>query len=260
MEKTLNKYVIDVLFEGDDNYLVIEICVTHRMEEEKRSYLINHNIPFIEVLPSKNNNGYSYTVCDLYLPGFLEQYEEDAVERQIQTTYEYFREELLRMARKEILNKNQLELYQQEVLDQVSEKIDCINLRDHIDSVLYKKMHSIPVIAYNANPIRFEEFSNARYINSKTIKINNGRYFLNREQNILYNLLQTFQKEGIKIHAIVCEDEFHKHPYVGGFNFLIPSSRIIGEQIKEILKKLVLEARIDREYIVEHHKNSGYPF
>jgi len=67
LEKSVGNYIADVLFidpyENDFEF-VIEVFVTHAIEEDKRAYFNRVKVPFIEVKPKMNNGQIEFYVTE----------------------------------------------------------------------------------------------------------------------------------------------------------------------------------------------------
>jgi len=72
-------FIADVLGTGVDRYkpFVIEVFVNHENEFEKREYLQQNGIPYLELIPFYNQDDHiAFNLHDYYLPGMLEGYKE----------------------------------------------------------------------------------------------------------------------------------------------------------------------------------------
>lgn len=80
IEKKVGLYIADVVA---GNKLVFEIFVKHESEKEKLLYFRQRNIPFIELVPSREKDGrFSFRVHEWFLPFFFEKIEQK-YERQL---------------------------------------------------------------------------------------------------------------------------------------------------------------------------------
>ncbi len=237
VEKGIGNYVADVLFECDQIPFVCEILVTHAMEDEKRNYFKNEKIPYIEIKPFPTlENKFSFSVTDYYLPGFMEKFEQEILHKNLENTYNSYHQKFIEDAKKELVTYDQTQMAKDVSLNQLLEVVDKLNFRDYITTELYKRMISIPVSPKGMGD-RLEEI---RYIERqyKHTRIN-GKYYVNNETDILRQMLFHFREQGIRIEAIIGKDDIKGKEKVIGYNFLLPSRDVTGEQMRNILKSIV---------------------
>lgn len=239
VERPIGNFVADVLFNDlyEELYdLVIEVYVTHAVEEQKRQYFIKQDVPYIEVKPTTHNEKIHFLVTDFFLPGFIEMYENEAKEKLVSFAYNELREEMLQKARLELKNYEQIEIQKDLALQELMQEIEKVNLRNYINSSLYKDMISIPASAFR-NMDYAEKVNNVQ-MKGKSLHCNN--HYVNFETRILHSLISNFMAEGIQIEALIQKDQLRNNKQiVTGFNFMIPSTQVTGRVMKDILKELI---------------------
>jgi len=249
VERPIGNFVADVLFTGsyeDSSEFVIEIFVTHSMEDQKRNYFVEENIPYIEVSPSINNEVISFFVTDMFLPDFIENYEKEIKDNLLHFAYREFREELMLNAKKELYNYDQALIQKELALLELKEDLDNINFRDYIDRNLYKKMISIPASSSN----NFDSLDRVRDIRMKKRYLFCNNLFVNYESRILHSLLYNFMDEGIEIEALIEKNQTNNKNAVTGFNFTIPSTKVTGTVMKDILKDMITKLEKNKQHSI----------
>jgi hypothetical protein len=249
VEKQVGPYIADVAFyymyadlelEHEES-LVIEVCVTHPMEGEKREHFKRVDIPYIEVTPRMDDQQIQFYVSDCYLPDFFEEgYEEPILEEVMNHTYNYYENDLLASAKKVVREElvcdyGEIEVQKEIAVEQLMEEVDKINFRGYTSAEMYKEMMSIQASAFS-NFARRKEIKSVD-MRRQSLLCNN--MYVNYESRILYNLLKNFQREGIRIEALVENDPFKYKSTITGFNFLFPSTQVTGDQMKRILKEML---------------------
>lgn len=241
VERKIGNFIADVLFiSPEDNFpLVIEILVTHPMEEEKRTYFKSYDIPYLELKPVSTSKGFQYYVNDYYLHDFIDEYQGNAFHVSINSTFNAKKEQLISIAKQELIDSDQLKLHKETALDEIFRKADSLNFREYINGKIFKDMKSIPVTAHGRAESA-ERLSSIHY-SGKSLKANG--YYVNREKAILFNLINSFRSEGIEIEVFKESDYFSKRSYVTGFNFLIPSETFTKEVLTNIIKSMIKQLR-----------------
>ncbi|WP_338657034.1 competence protein CoiA family protein (plasmid) [Sporosarcina psychrophila] len=239
LEKSVGNFIADVLFidPNEDNFeFVIEVFVTHAIEENKRAYFNQVKIPFIEVKPKMNNGQIEFFVTETNIYDYLYEKESKLTEELFTNVYEEFRGELLQKLKYELVKDEKIKLEKLEALKQLNEDIDDINLREHINRELYTEMSTIPATTSH----KFERIEKVSmlHLKGKNLKCNNK--FVNLEAGILHSLITNFQSEQIIVQAYV-ETGNNNKEHITGFNFKIPRQTVTGDVMKAILKKMAAE-------------------
>ena len=74
VEHRVGPYIADtyVQTKGNDKGFVVEVCVTHEMEEDKRAFLTKNKIPYLELTPTpKDNSKIEFSLKSYFYLSFL---------------------------------------------------------------------------------------------------------------------------------------------------------------------------------------------
>lgn len=236
-EKKIGPYVADALFRDpyqEDHEFVMEVYVTHAMEDAKRDYLNDNFIFYLEVKPLLNNGNFTFLVTETNIVEYIDHKETDLQNNLYDYIYSSFRENLLADLKEDLIEKERVQLARSIVIDQLDSEINQLNLRDYIDRTLYNTMRYLPASATD----KYEQIVEVQSIKlfGKYLKVND--MYVNLERGILAAMLRNFLREGIKTEALI-ETGYNKQNHITGFNFTIPSTTITGYVMKDILKKMV---------------------
>lgn len=242
-ETSVGKYVADVLFsdtaQGNED-LVVEVFVTHAIEDDKRDYFNEIGLPYIEVQPKMNKDEIIFTVTDTNLNEFIEGVEERLANDLLNHTYTSYRGVLLTKLKDELIDFEKVELEKSKALELLLNEINDINLRDYIDRKLYEEMSTIPATGTNGFE-RVEKVENTKITyRKKPHMLCNGMY-VNYETGILRSFIEYCLKERIDVDAIIEKSTYNGKDGITGFNFRLPRNTITGDLMKDILKEMVLK-------------------
>ncbi|MFB5545258.1 competence protein CoiA family protein [Bacillus cereus] len=250
VEQWIGDSIADVVVKGeydDSSPFVIEVYVTHANEDEKVQYFDEGNIPFLEVIPIRNNSEFMFEISD----GSISEYI-DYISSKISTTaadisYNIFKDELIDIAKEDLTDEILLQ-YKKQAIHEVEDAIKTLNYRYYINGNTYKKMNSVEAKSYMSKEFSREELLNISYKNSSQSKdkylMVNDRYFLSNEQNLLYSLIYEIQ-EHYQVEAIIGGWEHTKRKKVIGFNILMPNNKIIVEEMNRILNDMLSKIKRD---------------
>ena len=251
-EQWVGDSIADVVVKGeydDSQPFVIEIYVTHANEDEKVQYFDEEDIPFLEVVPIRKNNGFMFEVSDASISKYIDYISSKISSSAADISYNIFKEELIDIAREDLTDEILLH-YKNQAIHEVEDAIKNLNYRYYINGDIYKKMNSVEAKSYMSKESSREELLDISYKNSSQSKdkylMVNDRYFLSNEQNLLYSLIYEIQ-EHYQVEAIVGGWEHTKKKKVIGFNILMPNSKIVVEQMNRILNDML--STIKRDWI-----------
>lgn len=236
-EKKIGPYVADALFKDpyqEDYEFVMEVFVTHALEDEKRAYFNDNYIFYIEVKPFLNNGYFTFQVTETNIIEYIENKETELQNGLYELIFGGFRERLLQDLKRDLIEEERVQVTRSMVLEQLDKDIDLLRLRDYINRALYNKMCYLPATATD----KYEQIVEVQTVKrfGKNLKVND--MYVNLEQGILASMLKNFLREGIKTEAFI-ETGYNKQNHITGFNFSIPSTIITGHVMKDILKKMV---------------------
>ncbi|MED3025252.1 MULTISPECIES: competence protein CoiA family protein [Bacillus cereus group] len=250
VEQWIGDSIADVVVKGeydDSSPFVIEVYVTHANEDEKVQYFDEGNIPFLEVIPIRNNSEFMFEISDASISEYI-----DYISSKISTTaadisYNIFKDELIDIAKEDLTDEILLQ-YKKQAIHEVEDAIKTLNYRYYINGNTYKKMNSVEAKSYMSKEFSREELLNISYKNSSQSKdkylMVNDRYFLSNEQNLLYSLIYEIQ-EHYQVEAIIGGWEHTKRKKVIGFNILMPNNKIIVEEMNRILNDMLSKIKRD---------------
>lgn len=250
VEQWIGDSIADVVVKGeydDSSPFVIEVYVTHANEDEKVQYFDEGNIPFLEVIPIRNNSEFMFEISDASISEYI-----DYISSKISTTvadisYDIFKDELIDIAKEDLTDEILLQ-YKKQAIHEVEDAIKTLNYRYYINGNTYKKMNSVEAKSYMSKEFSREELLNISYKNSSQSKdkylMVNDRYFLSNEQNLLYSLIYEIQ-EHYQVEAIIGGWEHTKRKKVIGFNILIPNNKIVVEEMNRILNDMLSKIKRD---------------
>lgn len=241
VEQLIETFIADVLFIEleDETKLVIEVFVTHAMEEDKKNRFNQLGIPFIEVKPVMNNGDIAFFVTETNVTKFFDKREMDLKNEMFSYVYHEYRVELLQKFTEDLVDDDKIVLAKNEALRQLDNDIDTINLRNYINWKLYTEMSTIPATTTGKYE-RVESVSPANPLSYRGRSMTCNNKFVNSEKGILYSLITRFTAENIGVEAFINTGENNKE-HISGFNFRIPRTTITGDVMKDILKKMIRE-------------------
>lgn len=250
VEQWIGDSIADVVVKGeydDSSPFVIEVYVTHANEDEKVQYFDEGNIPFLEVIPIRNNSEFMFEISDASISEYI-----DYISSKISTTaadisYNIFKDELMDIAKEDLTDEILLQ-YKKQAIHEIEDAIKTLNYRYYINGNTYKKMNSVEAKSYMSKEFSREELLNISYKNSLQSKdkylMVNDRYFLSNEQNLLYSLIYEIQ-EHYQVEAIIGGWEHTKRKKVIGFNILMPNNKIVVEEMNRILNDMLSKIKRD---------------
>lgn len=241
VEQPIESFIADVLFIEleDETKLVIEVFVTHAMEEDKKNRFNQLGIPFIEVKPVMNNGDIAFFVTETNVTKFFDKREMDFKNEMFSYVYYEHRAELLQKFTEDLVAADKIVLAKNEALRQLDNDLDTINLRSYINRKLYTEMSTISATTTGKYE-RVESLSPANPLSYRGRSLTCNNKYVNSEKGILYSLITRFMAENISVEAFINTGENNKE-YISGFNFRIPRLTITGDSMKDILKKMIQE-------------------
>lgn|GEM_PF-5967608 len=253
IERRIGPYIVDVFAANDELYnsICFEIFVSHQVEPDKRTYFINQQIPFIELIPKQiSTTQMEFILHDYYLPGFFDEKIHLMESKVLEYLFSTYKQELhLRVMQEESvlpelhLKKRAVQALRKELLNQPR-----IGLNNH---EVFEGAHYFMCQAHNAvskNEIRVK---NVRYGKSKAGKpfltINDGSYYVAAETNIFYDLLNKMMRRA-EVTAYVGGWNDLSRDQVIGFDFPIPNLDKVEKLAKSTMDQMLIdfESKIER--------------
>lgn len=259
LEKKVGAYIADVLFQDCNDELgdfVIEILVSHEIEEAKEAYFLENQIPFIEIKPFMIGSKIEFFAESANLPEYFQEMHIQLKDSLYSLFFNDFKDELLEDLKLEMTDSHKRELEKQIAIDELKQSIRTLNLRNYINKQLYKSMYSIPATG-SGRMTEFEPVNkNSIYAANKILKVN-GKY-VNNENGILADLLRKLLNEEVEIHAFL-EPSYNKpSSHITGFNFVLPSEIITGEIMKNILIEMTHQLANKEKPVL--NQSTQFPF
>lgn len=262
-------YDDDEYVEREESPFVFEVKVTHEMGDEKTTAFVQAGIPYIEVAPEQTDQRFVFTVTSLHIPHFLQsrlelikshlakEFESELMEM-AKATYEAKRiEELKQEVRSELIEevtstfdaKRKEELVQEVrsgVIDSLVENVGLINFREYITAEQFKKMNTVEVKAFRSEVRRTTPLEEIKYKTNNRdgknfVSINN-RYSFYAAENILFDTVKKLHEE-YKVDLLIGGYKGDDKERVIGFRFLLPDKYLYGEQLKAIMREVLLDMK-----------------
>lgn len=246
VEERIGPYIADVYCPTEvGNGLAIEVCVSHEMEEEKRSFYSSKGISFLELIPKKGEEKrYEFEVKSSSIDLFFKSYREKVEKYQQEYLYSKYYLELLAAAREPLMEKEEL-IYKQKAVQKVINDICNIGIDDYIKDEVFKKSTTIRAQAFNSNISHSEPLNNVQYVKSrngrKYLMGNDKTYFISNEQNLLHDILNKIICAEVEVEALVGGWSNSKKSSIIGFDFKLPNPSVTSDLYKYIIKQFLTD-------------------
>lgn len=256
VEERVGPYIADVFCPTEvGNGLAIEVCVTHEMEEEKRSFYVSNGISYLELIPRKGENKrYEFEVKASSIDLFFQSYREKVVQYQEEHLYSKYYSQLVAAAREPLMEKEEL-IYKQKAVQKVIDDINNIQIEDFIRDEIFKNSMTIRAQAFNSDVRHSEPLSNVQYVSSRSgskyLMGNDKNYFISNEQNLLYDILKKMVWAGIEVDALVGGWGDGKKNSIIGFDFLLPDISSVAGLHQNIIKQFLLDISLKFDYKIK---------
>lgn len=258
-EKGVGPYIADIRFKDENEDIgdfVIEILVTHEIEAAKKAYLLDKQIPYIEVKPYMNGSIIEFFAESANIPEYFQEAHIQLREELYSLFFKDFQNELLEEFKLQLTDFEKIKLEKQMAIDDLSRSIQTLNLRDYINKQLYTTMYSIPATGTGRmiehEPVR----SNSIHAAGRSLKVN-GKY-VKYEQRILADLLKNLLNNEVDIHAFIEPNLNNSSPAISGFNFVLPSEQITGKIMKDIL--IAMTQKLGEKENSDLNTSNKFPF
>jgi Competence protein CoiA-like family len=253
VEHRVGPYVADVFCKTDNGKgFVIEVCVTHEMETEKRVYLEINNIPYLELIPIKTEkNEMNFTLLSYFLPEFFQDKKEEIEGNLLTIFYNQYEDELIERARKP-LNEKEILLNKKQAVIALKRELSQTNLRKSIDKRIHNETHLITAQAFNSRISRKEPLHDIQYVSNrdgkKFLMVNSKQYFVSSEQNLLYEIISKFERQH-NIEILIGGWNDRKNEGVIGFDFHVPYGDGLAAYTKVVLLEILedFQERFDKK-------------
>jgi hypothetical protein len=246
VEERIGPYIADVYCPtGIGNGLAIEVCVTHEIEEEKRSFYSSNGISYLELIPRKGENKrYEFEVKSSSIDLFFNSYREKVEKYQKEHLYSKYYPELVAAAREPLMEKEEV-IYKQKAVRKVINDINNIRIDDYIKEEVFKKSTTIRAQAFNSTTRNSEPLKNVQYVTSrngsKYLMGNDKKYFISNEQNLLYDILNKIISAQVEVEALVGGWANSKKNSIIGFNLKLPNPSVTSDLYKYIIEQFLTD-------------------
>lgn len=246
IERKVGPYIVDVFAANEElqNSICFEIFVSHQIEPEKRAYFIEHQIPFIELIPKQFSTTHiEFTLHDYYLPGFFDEKINQMESNVLKYLFNTYKQELhVQLIQEDSilpelhLKKRAVQALRKELLDQP--EIGMNNQK------VFEGAHYLMCQAHNAVIKNEVTVKNIRYGKSKAGKpfltINDGSYYVAAETNIFYDLLNKMMRRA-EVTAYIGGWNDLSRDQIIGFDFPIPNLDKIEKEAKRVVDQTLSE-------------------
>ena len=246
IERKVGPYIVDVFAANEElqNSICFEIFVSHQIEPEKRAYFIEHQIPFMELVPKQFSTTHvEFKLHDYYLPGFFDEKVNKMESNVLKYLFNTYKQDLhIQLIQEESvlpelhLKKRAVQALRKELLDQP--EIGMNNQK------VFEGAHYLMCQAHNAVIKKEVTVKNIRYGKSKAGKpfltINDGRYFVAAETNIFYDLLNKMMRRA-EVTAYIGGWNDLSRDQIIGFDFPIPNLDKVENAANRIVDRTLNE-------------------
>lgn len=246
IERKVGPYIVDVFAANEElqNSICFEIFVSHQIEPEKRAYFIEHQIPFMELVPKQFSTTHvEFNLHDYYLPGFFDEKVNQMESNVLKYLFNTYKQDLhIQLIQEESvlpelhLKKRAVQALRKELLDQP--EIGMNNQK------VLEGAHYLMCQAHNAVIKKEVTVKNIRYGKSKAGKpfltINDGRYFVAAETKIFYDLLNKMMRRAEVTAYIGGWNDLSRNQIIG-FDFPIPNLDKVENAANRIVDRTLNE-------------------
>lgn len=236
-----SKFIADVIGvdrEGN-KVLIFEIFVSHESEREKIDYLMDKQIPYLEVIPFRNEKGeIQFKLHSYYLPWFFERYKENVDTTMMEQLYPFYKDELNRKAER-LFEEEEILKLKLLAVQSLKKELQTNSIYSELIGSLDLHSYSTRAIAHKATIKRSEQLEqlssrrkgNETYLIGQTTK---DSYLVSNAQNQLYSIINQLITQ-INISALIGGWENSKKDTIVGFEFGIPQPSELSEAVREVL-------------------------
>jgi hypothetical protein len=260
VEKKFGPYIVDVFCPTHDKGLVLEVCVTHPIEKEKRDFLVRKRIPFLELSPIPKSKGFmEFTVTDYDLEDFFKHYETKMLGNLQDMFYQKMKPDLIERAREPLLEIEVLK-NKKKAVQALLKNMDYLSLEDYVNDELNKKMNSVSAQAYGSYINNKTKLYDIGYVTNsqgkKFLMCNDKAYFVSAEQNLLFGIMNELL-QNYEVEAFIGGWKDSNKKSVIGFNLSLPNQTLGEKQIKAIMKQLLWDMEMKIDDAIENRSRSN---
>lgn len=240
VEYTVGNYRADVFLESERNYgMVFEIFVSHEMEPEKRAFLRENKIPFLELIPIPlKKSGYQFLIHTYFLPNFFTDKVTQTENKLKALFFNEFKDEYQKRERAPF-EKKEITQFKLQAVKALQRDIQSVDFYKWLQSKKETKVSTVTTQVYNSVIERKEIFQDIMYFTNKdetrSLKVNDKRYYVAANyQNLLYDVILKLCKT-CDISILIGRTYKSTRESVVGFEFNIPDNSSLDETMIETL-------------------------
>lgn len=235
-------FIADVLGTDVKGYkqLVIEIFVNHENEIEKREFLQQNQIPYLELSPYYNQNGQlAFNLHDFHLPGMLEVYKEKFDKVIVNYLFPLYEDELMKKAERVWLEV--------EILQHKLSAVQALKKQIGADSFYSELLNTMDANSKTTKVILdlatekgkaalkdleiIRKFKNGKYEYYLKGRTNKGEFWIAREQTLFRDMIYQLLSQ-VNISALLGGWENSQNESIIGFELNMPEPSKLNETVR----------------------------